>query len=90
MLKIILLNSKQYLRCNSKLVKGKRNCFQNIAIDIMPDENWKLFLLEINGKPGMNAPSYNWKGLDKYTSSMMKIVTREKKKSKKGGFLLVK
>ena len=70
-LRVILLNSKDYLHCANENVKGKRNCFQNIAIDLMPDENWKLYLLEINGKPGMNAPSYHWGNLLNFTNSLL-------------------
>jgi hypothetical protein len=72
-LQVILENTKEYLVCNTKEIPGKRNCFQNIAIDIMPDKNWKLYLLEINGKPGMNAPSYRWGGLKKFTGTFMKL-----------------
>ena len=71
MLKVILKSSRDYLYCTNRVIPGRRNCFQNIAIDIMPDENWKLFLLEINGRPGMNAPGYNWGGLTLFTRSMM-------------------
>jgi hypothetical protein len=66
MLKIILLSSRDLLIC-----QNNKNCFQYIAIDIMPDINWKLFLLEINGKPGMNAPSYHWKGLKDFAKSII-------------------
>jgi len=84
MLQIILANSQDYLQCNSQNIPGKRNCFQNIAIDIMPDQNWKLFLLEINGKPGMNAPSYNWGSLQNFTTSMMQQLTKSKDTLKNG------
>ena len=87
MLQIILANSQDYLQCNSQTIPGKRNCFQNIAIDIMPDENWKLLLLEINGKPGMNAPSYNWGSLKDFTKSMMQQLTKGKKDKK--GFIKI-
>jgi len=70
-LKIILSNSQDYLQCTNEYVSGKKNCFQNIAIDIMPNINWKLYLLEVNGKPGMNAPSYHWGGLTDFTNSLM-------------------
>ena len=88
MLQIILANSQDYLQCNSQTIPGKRNCFQNIAIDIMPDQNWKLFLLEINGKPGMNAPSYNWGSLQNFTTSMIQQLTKEKG-SLKNGFVKI-
>jgi hypothetical protein len=88
MLQIILANSQDYLQCNSQTIPGKRNCFQNIAIDIMPDENWKLYLLEINGKPGMNAPSYHWGGLGNFTNSMMDKLTNVNSTNKKG-FILI-
>jgi hypothetical protein len=87
-LKVILANSMEYLNCSSPFIPGKRNCFQNIAIDIMPDENWKLYLLEINGKPGMNAPSYHWGGLSNFTNSMMDKLTNVKSVNKKG-FVLI-
>lgn len=65
MLKIILQNSKDYLQCKNK------NCFQYIAIDVMPDINWKLYLLEVNGRPGMNAPQYHWGNLMDFTNSLL-------------------
>ena len=87
MLKVVLDNSREYLHCNNDFIPGKRDCFQTIAIDIMPDKNWKLYLLEINGKPGMNAPSYNWGGLDNFTNSMMERVYSKKSKN---NFLKIK
>lgn len=88
MLKVILDNSNEYLQCSSQFIPGERNCFQNIAIDIMPDENWKLYILEINGKPGMNAPGYTWKGLEKFTTSMMETLIKKVKNKK--GFINIK
>jgi hypothetical protein len=44
MLSVILKSSKNYLHCSDKYIKGSKDCFQNIAIDIMPDSNWKLYL----------------------------------------------
>jgi hypothetical protein len=49
----------------------------------MPDKDWNLFILEINGKPGMNAPGYTWKGLDKFTTSMMESLIKTTGTSKK-------
>ena len=91
-LKIILINAKDYLLCNNKYIQGKRNCFQNIAIDLMPDEHWKLFLLEINGKPGMNAPTYHWGGnIKDYTDSLVeKVIDLKTKNKKKGRFIQIK
>jgi hypothetical protein len=89
MLKIILDNSREYLFCSTKTIRGNRNCFQNIAIDIMPDENWKLILLEINGKPGMNAPNYNWNGLDDYTSKMVERLTPKTFMNPRKGFIKI-
>ena len=89
MLKIILANSKEYLYCSSRAIRGNRNCFQNIAIDIMPDENWRLFLLEINGRPGMNAPSYNWNGLGKYTDSMIERLNGKSFFNHRKGFIKI-
>jgi len=95
-LKIILINSKEYLLCNTESIKGKRDCFQNIAIDLMPDKNWKLYLLEINGKPGMNAPTYHWGGnIKDYTFNLMKKLLNKKEKlktknKKNGTFIAIK
>jgi hypothetical protein len=94
-LRVILANSKEYLLCNTKSIPGKRNCFQNIAIDLMPDENWKLYLLEVNGKPGMNAPSYHWGNLLNFTNSLLNKTTDLVYKNKNKlisnkGFILVK
>ena len=89
MLKIILDNSKEYLYCSSRTIKGNRNCFQNIAIDIMPDENWRLFLLEINGRPGMNAPNYNWNGLGKYTDTMLERLNGKTFNNYRKGFIKI-
>jgi hypothetical protein len=89
MLKIILDNSKEYLYCSSRTIKGNRNCFQNIAIDIMPDENWRLFLLEINGRPGMNAPNYNWNGLGKYTDTMLERLNGKSFFNHRKGFIKI-
>ena len=88
-LKVILENSKEYLNCTNSFIKGKKNCFQNIAIDIMPDKNWKLYLLEINGKPGMNAPSYHWGGLTNFTNSMMEELNSSNSLPNKKGFILI-
>jgi hypothetical protein len=91
MLKTILTNSRDYLHCSNENVKGARDCFQNIAIDIMPDDNWKLYLLEINGKPGMNAPSFNWGGLKNFTTSMMeKLIKGKNNEKNKKGFIKIK
>ena len=81
--------------CINKEAQGYKGCFQNIAIDIMPDENFKLWLLEINANPGMNAPSYHWKGLEKFTNSILSettdIVFPSKKKIRSSkGFKLIK
>jgi len=91
-LKIILKNSKEYLQCNLENISGKRNCFQNIAIDLMPNEKWKLYLLEINGRPGMNAPNYHWGGnLKDYTDSLVENLIREKKiKNKNKNIIKIK
>ena len=82
-LKIILINAKEYLLCNNEFIQGKRDCFQNIALDLMPDSHWKLYLLEINGKPGMNAPLYHWGGnIKDYTYNLMDSLLKSEKDKK--------
>ena len=92
MLEIILKNSIDYLECEN--ING-RGCFQYIAIDIMPDENFNLFLLEINGRPGMNAPSYHWKTLENFTNSLLNktvdvVNTNKRNVINRKGFKLIK
>ena len=93
MLEIILDNSVDYLKCE-KVNPDSKGCFQYIAIDIMPDIYWKLYLLEINGSPGMNAPMYHWKNLNKFAKSLVNktsdLLKNNTKKIVKGGFILIK
>ena len=58
----------------------------------MPDIYWKLHLLEINGSPGMNAPIYHWKNLNKFAKSLVNKTSDllKNKKLVKGGFILIK
>jgi len=73
-LRVLLDNSKEYLHCIPSKDK-ETDCFQNIALDLMPDDKWKIYLLEVNGKPGMNAPSYQWGGtLKDYTDSLLENI----------------
>jgi hypothetical protein len=69
-LKVVLDNSVDYLRCD-EMNKSTRGCFQTIAIDLMPDETFKLHLLEINASPGFNAPYFHWKGLKRFANSIL-------------------
>jgi hypothetical protein len=80
MLEVIFENAENdngnYLQCDNKC-PGKtcvanRGCFQYIAIDIMPvKENFKLYLLEINGGPGLNAPKYHWGGTNEFYNGIL-------------------
>jgi hypothetical protein len=95
MLELILDNSKGYLKCINSDTSGNRGCFQHIAIDIMPDKDFKLYLLEINSRPGMNAPTYHWGDLNNFTNSLMNktvdVVNHGKKDIiNKKGFILIK
>jgi hypothetical protein len=71
MLEKILDNFKDYLLCINTQSKNYKGCFQNIAIDIMPDEDFHLWLLEINANPGMNAPIYHWGNLENFANSVL-------------------
>jgi len=66
MLSVIFDNSKDYIQDN--------NAFHRMAIDIMPDSQFKLYLLEINAHPGMNAPDYHWNGLSDYLTSLSNVL----------------
>jgi hypothetical protein len=67
MLKVILESSEEYLQYSRK----NKGCFHITAIDIMPDSEFKLHLLEINSSPGLNAPSYHWGTLDYFVNSLL-------------------
>jgi hypothetical protein len=90
MLKIVLDNSKDYLQCSN----SNRGCFHLTAIDIMPDSEFNLHLLEINASPGLNAPSYHWGQLDDFVNSLLNktvdVVNGTNKYKSKGGFILIK
>jgi hypothetical protein len=66
MLSVIFDNSKDYIQDN--------NAFHRMAIDIMPDSQFKLYLLEINAHPGMNAPDYHWNGLSDYLVALSNVL----------------
>jgi len=88
MLKIILESSKDYLRGSRK----NGGCFHITAIDIMPDSEFKLHLLEINASPGLNAPSYHWGQLNDFAKSVLNktvdVVNGNNEINK--GFILIK
>jgi len=58
----------------------------------MPDDNFNLYLLEINAFPGMNAPEYHWNGLDNYLKSLLNktVDVINKKDLNNNGFILIK
>jgi len=85
MLSIILDNSKDYIEYE-KINEETKGAFHRLAIDIMPDSNFKLYLLEINAHPGMNAPEHHWKGLDDYLLGISDILNNKKNKK----FILIK
>ena len=91
MLQIILENSKNYITYD-KINENTRGAFHRLAIDIMPDDNFNLYLLEINAFPGMNAPEYHWNGLDNYLKSLLNKTSDiiNKKDSNNKGFILIK
>ena len=76
MLIVIFENSKDdFLKCDTYCTKNEKckdlGCYQYIAIDIMPDDNFKLILLEINGNPGLNAPNYHWGGTETFKNNIL-------------------
>ena len=85
MLEVIFENSKEYLQFE-KINSNTIGAFHRLAIDIMPDSQFKLYLLEINASPGMNAPEYHWKGLDNYLISLVDILHNKTNKK----FILIK
>jgi len=91
----ILDNFKDYLQCAPSSDKNNRGCFHTIAIDIMPDSEFKLYLLEINSSPGLNAPSYHWGQLDDFANSLLNrtvdvITGKNKDHVNNKGFILIK
>ena len=94
MLEVILDNSKNYLNCDSGSNNDNRGCFQYIAIDIMPDTFFKLILLEINGRPGMNAPLYHWKSLHNFANGITNrtsgVINNDNNDNNTNGFILIK
>ena len=61
----------------------------------MPDVDFHLHLLEINGSPGLNAPFYHWKNLDKFAESILSrtsdLINKKSTKNSFGkGFILIK
>lgn len=93
MLSVILDNSKEYLFCMNSQNKSCRGCFQYIALDLMPDAHFNLYLLEVNARPGMNAPNYHWGNLQYFADSLldktMDMVYGKNKKLNKNGFILI-
>jgi hypothetical protein len=76
LLKTVFRNSVDYLYClNSphKLhhLKDFKGCFQYIALDIMLDDTMRVWLLEINAGPGMNAPSFHWGSLKNFMNGIL-------------------
>uniref|UniRef100_A0A6C0IAP2 Tubulin-tyrosine ligase n=1 Tax=viral metagenome TaxID=1070528 RepID=A0A6C0IAP2_9ZZZZ len=89
MLTVILENSViDYEKVNNQTIGS----FHRLAIDIMPDSNFHLHLLEINAHPGMNAPEYHWNGLDRYFKSLVNKTADQLYDGKKNvkGFILIK
>lgn len=94
-LEIVLDNSMDYLKCVNYSNKQTRGCFQYIAFDVMPDRDFNLHLLEINGRPGMNAPKYHWKSLKNFANSLLNktsdvLFKNKKNPVSKKGFILIK
>ena len=62
----------------------------------MPDKDFNLFLLEINSRPGMNAPLYHWGDLSNFSNSLLKktIDVENNNKTnisnKEDGFIFIK
>ena len=96
MLEIILGQFKIYLKCNNSKTTDNKGCFQYIALDVMPDKDFNLFLLEINSRPGMNAPLYHWGDLSNFSNSLLKktIDVENNNKTnisnKEDGFIFIK
>lgn len=72
----VIFEKDSYLQCDNKcpgnICAENRGCFQYIAIDIMPvKEAFKLYLLEINGGPGLNAPKYHWGDTKQFYDSIL-------------------
>ena len=80
MLEVIFENATtdfgEYLQCDNKCPSScsSKGCYQYIAIDIMPVDDFKLYLLEINGGPGLNAPKYHWGGTEHFINSILSKV----------------
>jgi len=94
-IEVVLENSVDYLKCANYSNKQTRGCFQYIAFDVMPDRDFNLHLLEINGRPGMNAPLYHWKSLKNFANSLLNktsdvLFKNKKTPLSKKGFILIK
>jgi hypothetical protein len=92
---IVLENSMEYIKCVNYSNTQTRGCFQYIAFDVMPDRDFNLHLLEINGRPGMNAPKYHWKSLKNFANSLLNktsdvLFKNKKNPVSKKGFILIK
>ena len=94
MLNVIFENSKDnFLKCDSCSINKcvDLGCYQYIAIDIMPDTDFKLYLLEINGNPGLNAPEYHWGGTETFKNNILeKLDSLINKTENNNEFILIK
>jgi len=79
--KVIFQNSSKYLKC----YQGNKVCWQTIAIDILPDVNWNLWLIEVNANPGMKGPKNKWnkKKLFDFADEILTLTLGEQSKSYK-------
>jgi hypothetical protein len=47
-----------FLSCKMKLNKGKRkNCFELLGFDFLVDEDFRVWLIEVNNNPHLGAPN---------------------------------
>lgn len=43
------------LKCMAKVMSPERNCFELYGFDVLIDDNFKPWLIEVNGSPSMRA-----------------------------------
>lgn len=55
--KTVISSESQILNLLKQHLKNKRSCFELLGFDIMLDENFKLWLLEVNITPSLRADS---------------------------------